>query len=89
MVKIKITVRGMVQGVGYRYYCYKQAIVLDIKGYVRNLNNGDVEIEAEGNANEINEFIKQAELGPKFSKVNSVSLVKSPYEGKYSKFSIL
>jgi acylphosphatase len=89
MVKIKITVRGMVQGVGFRYYCYRQAITLGINGYVRNLSNGDVEIEAEGNANEINEFIKQVELGPKYSRVNSVSLVKSPYEGKYTKFSIL
>jgi acylphosphatase len=89
MIKIKLTIRGMVQGVGFRYYCYKQAVSLNINGYARNLYNGDVEIEAEGNVNELNEFVKQVEIGPKFSRVNSVILIKSAFEGKYKEFSIL
>lgn len=89
MVKIKMTVKGMVQGVGFRYYCYRSALQLGIKGYAKNLHNGDVEIEAEGGISEMNEFIKQIQMGPKFSKINSTSVIRMPFEGIYSDFSIL
>ncbi len=59
MVKIKMTVKGMVQGVGFRYYCYRNAVQLGINGYAKNLHNGDVEIEAEGGVSEMNEFISK------------------------------
>ncbi len=89
MVKIKMTVKGMVQGVGFRYYCYRNAVQLGINGYAKNLHNGDVEIEAEGGVSEMNEFIKQVQIGPKFSKINSTSVVRMPFEGNYKEFSIL
>ncbi|MGV8017322.1 MAG: acylphosphatase [Ignavibacteria bacterium] len=89
MIRIKMTVRGMVQGVGFRYYCYRQADALGITGYAKNLYNGDVEIEAEGAEGVLNEFVKLIEIGPKFSRVNSVSVIRLPYEGKNKEFSIL
>ena len=89
MVKIKMTVKGMVQGVGFRYYCYRTALQLGINGYAKNLYNGDVEIEAEGGVSEMNEFIKQVQIGPKFSKINSTSVIRMPFEGNYKEFSIL
>lgn len=89
MIRIKMTVRGMVQGVGFRFYCYRQAAALGICGYAKNLYSGDVEIEAEGDEGVVKEFVKLVEIGPKFSKVNSVSVIRMPYEGKNKDFSIL
>ncbi len=89
MIRIKMTVRGMVQGVGFRFYCYRQAAALGIRGYAKNLYSGDVEIEAEGDEGVVKEFVKLVEIGPKFSKVNSVSVIRMPYEGKNKDFSIL
>jgi len=53
----KFTVSGLVQGVGYRQHCAMTARELGLKGYVRNLMSGDVEIEVYGDAGKIREFI--------------------------------
>lgn len=84
----KITVKGLVQGVGFRYYCYKEAEVYGIKGYVQNLINGDVEIFAEGDDGIINDFIESVKRGPRYSRVNSINIVEIKYENKYDTFSI-
>lgn len=48
IIHYKITVRGRVQGVWFRKYTAEKAISLQIKGFVKNLHNHDVYIEAEG-----------------------------------------
>lgn len=47
MIAKKYIISGRVQGVGFRWFIKKIAETLDIKGYVMNLPNGDVEIWAE------------------------------------------
>ena len=47
-VRVHVTVSGMVQGVGYRYFTVTEARKLGLAGWVRNLMNGDVELEARG-----------------------------------------
>ncbi|MCI0472261.1 MAG: carbamoyltransferase HypF [Ignavibacteria bacterium] len=54
--RIKISIKGAVQGVGFRPFIYKLAKSLDLKGYVSNTNEGVV-IEAEGSENFLQEFI--------------------------------
>lgn len=88
MIKTKIIIKGMVQGVGFRYYCYKEAASLGLLGYVKNLYNGDVEIEVEGNEGAINEFIKLVQIGPEHSRVTSISVENEKYEKIYTTFSI-
>ena len=48
MAAAKIIVSGTVQGVGFRYYIARSAEELGLKGYTKNLFNGNVEIYAEG-----------------------------------------
>ena len=49
---------GNVQGVGFRYTTCSVAGGFDVSGFVRNLRNGSVELVAEGNAAEIDRFLK-------------------------------
>ena len=60
----EITVKGRVQGVGYRYFAKSKADLLKIKGWVKNLQNGNVSIHAEGDEQSIQTFIDYCRQGP-------------------------
>ncbi|MBU4444237.1 acylphosphatase, partial [bacterium] len=47
-IHAEIVVRGMVQGVGYRYFAYRKANQYGLCGYVKNLPRDDVQCEVEG-----------------------------------------
>ncbi|EZH74773.1 acylphosphatase [Aquimarina atlantica] len=68
-----ITVKGKVQGVWYRKNTQEKAIALQITGNVRNLPNGNVYIEAEGDKNQLNLLLEWCAIGPEFAKVDAVS----------------
>ena len=74
MKKIRAIVSGKVQGVGFRMYTQHKAQQLGIKGYVRNLRNGDVEITATGEPQAIDALIKWAESGPPSAVVNNLEV---------------
>lgn len=88
MMSYKIIVSGMVQGVGYRYFCYKKALEYNVCGYAKNLFNGDVEVVAQGESGLVNDFINELKIGPQLSKVNSVNIEKIDIEIEYPQFSI-
>ncbi len=50
MPAYRYVVRGVVQGVGYRYFVLRQAVTLGLAGYARNCGDGSVEVVAEGEA---------------------------------------
>jgi acylphosphatase len=60
----KIHVRGWVQGVGFRYSALHEARDRDITGYVKNLSDGSVYIEAEGSGEQLNAYIEWCKQGP-------------------------
>ncbi len=74
MVHKKILIRGFVQGVGFRYAARKAAGQSGIKGFVQNLPDGGVYIEAEGSEAQVEEFIRWCHTGPPRAMVNSVSV---------------
>jgi acylphosphatase len=74
MQTLKILVEGRVQRVGYRHYIYTKAKRLQLRGYVRNLDNGKVEILAIGEGTSISSLIKQAKKGPTLSWVYNVQV---------------
>jgi acylphosphatase len=84
----RITVRGRVQGVGFRYFVQNVATHLGLMGDVRNCPDSTVEIVAEGNAKAIAELIEQVKQGPRLSRVERVDAVDIPVEGTYGSFSI-
>jgi len=79
VVKIEryyICVYGLVQGVGFRYFVYCNALELGVTGWVKNLDNGNVEIEIQGKPENLRLLIKQIRKGPKYSVVEKVRAKK-------------
>lgn len=69
-----MVVEGLVQGVGFRWFVARHAQALDVRGYVSNLYNGNVEIEAEGERSLLEELIKQVKVGPRSAHVTNLWL---------------
>lgn len=76
--RVRIQVGGRVQGVGFRYYVRKCADAFGVTGFVRNLPNGDVEAEAEGEAEAVDAFVKALEKGPSTARVDRCSQTELP-----------
>ncbi|MCY7363665.1 MAG: acylphosphatase [Ignavibacteria bacterium] len=85
----KVRVNGMVQGVGYRYFCKRKALEYNISGFVKNLFSGEVVLEIEGNSGMIIDFLTELKRGPIGSYVKEFEIEKLPFENKFSSFEIL
>lgn len=83
----KINVSGRVQGVGFRYNAAREARNRGISGFVKNMSNGDVYIEAEGSADDLKHFVEWCKKGPAFGYVESVT-VDSYLPANYEDFRI-
>ncbi|WP_114353856.1 acylphosphatase [Saliterribacillus persicus] len=64
MKRIHVIVTGRVQGVGFRFFTQQVATEHEITGWVKNLTNGDVEIEAQASSNNLDAFLKKLKKGP-------------------------
>lgn len=83
----KIHVTGRVQGVGFRWSAANEAIARDIKGYVKNMSDGSVYIEAEGSKKQLDSYIEWCRRGPGFAFVKNVKADPFPPEN-YTDFRI-
>jgi acylphosphatase len=73
-IRRRVVVRGQVQGVGFRMNAREQARRLGLIGYARNLPDGAVEVEAEGQDAAVAEFVAWLRKGPRFAAVASVTV---------------
>ena len=74
MIARLIRIEGHVQGVGYRYFAYRLALRFGVKGYVKNLPDGSVEIHAEGSEVNVSSFVKEVVRGPISAVVVNVNI---------------
>ncbi|MBE7382413.1 MAG: acylphosphatase [Leptolyngbya sp. SIO1E4] len=88
MERIRIIVRGLVQGVGYRYNTLAKASQLGLTGYVKNLPDGTVEIVAEGPSPSLNQLLDWARQGPPAAEVQQVDVTYDTANGEFGNFSI-
>lgn len=84
----EIIVKGIVQGVGFRYFILRKANDLQLTGYVQNLYNGDVLIIAEGEKFSIDELVNYAKTGPVSATVESYSVKVSEYKNEFRNFEL-
>lgn len=72
MTRVRLEVRGEVQGVGFRWYARDAARRLSLAGWVRNREDGSVEIAVEGDEAAVLQFIAHVERGPRGARVDHV-----------------
>lgn len=88
IVARKFYFSGRVQGVGFRYFTQRSAARHQIKGYVRNLEDGRVEALAEGPDRSVEAFKHDLSAGPRSARIDHVEeIVLEPTE-QYSTFRI-
>ncbi|MCG3674226.1 carbamoyltransferase HypF [Aliarcobacter butzleri] len=89
MINKKISIFGIVQGVGFRPFIYNLAIKYDIKGWVKNDENG-VEIEAYSTQENIENFINEIKLNPPvLAKITNIKIEKNNQIKEYKNFEII
>ncbi|MCD1294463.1 acylphosphatase [Methanocella sp. CWC-04] len=84
MKAIDVIVSGRVQGVGFRAFTRKNAVMLGVKGYVENQRDGTVHAVMEGNEHQVDKLLEVVKNGPMTSRVRDVKVKdidKSGYTG--------
>jgi len=67
---VHFLIQGRVQGVGFRWYVHREASELDLCGWVRNTEDGEVEVVASGTAEDLAELRASLRRGPRGSRVD-------------------
>ena len=80
-------VRGRVQGVGFRFFVEQSANRIGVSGWVRNLDDGDVEVYAAGSEEQHSELSGLLRKGPRLADVRGVDETEAPLE-QHSGFSV-
>jgi len=84
----RCTIRGRVQGVGFRYFVAAEAAGFKVGGYVRNLMDGGVEALLEGDEGQVLALIDRIRQGPRWSRVEEVQVEVLAPSGKLTRFQI-
>jgi acylphosphatase len=86
---LKIIVNGTVQSVFFRNFVKENADKLNVKGIARSLENGDVEIIAEGEKENLENLLEAVRQGPKYSQIRKVMVEERKYSGDLKEFKVL
>ena len=81
MIRRRLVVHGVVQGVGFRWACARQAQAAGVQGWVRNRPEGTVEAVAEGAADAVGRLVEWTRTGPPHARVSRVDVVVEEPEG--------
>jgi acylphosphatase len=73
-VAAHILIRGLVQGVGFRYFVQQKAQDAGLSGWVRNLPDGTVETVAEGSESDLRSWIESLRQGPGSARVENLQI---------------
>jgi acylphosphatase len=87
-VRAEILVGGLVQGVGFRYFVFREAEILNLNGYVKNLYTGEVYSVVEGSRHTIEDFFKKLKIGPMHAHVKDSSIHWTDNKNEFKRFEI-
>jgi acylphosphatase len=88
MERLHAVVRGDVQGVGFRYFVQRTAQRLGLRGWVRNNDDGSVEVVAEGERGPLEELSRALKEGPRAARVDRVETRWSTATGTFRGFDL-
>jgi len=87
-VRARVRVRGVVQGVNFRYSTLCSARTHQVTGWVRNLPDGDVEAVFEGREVEVRAMLEWCRSGPSAARVDELLIDWEEYRGEFESFEI-
>jgi acylphosphatase len=88
LARLEASVRGRVQGVGFRYFVLAQATHLGLTGWVANEQDGSVLCVAEGPRGDLEQLLEMLHEGPASSIVEQVAEDWLPYTGHWGSFGL-
>ncbi len=88
MKRMEIRIFGDVQGVGFRSFVKRKADSNFLKGFVKNLSDGSIEIVAEGTEKNLENFLQAISKGPMFGSVSTVETKRVEASGLFIGFEV-
>ncbi|MBU2503546.1 MAG: acylphosphatase [Nanoarchaeota archaeon] len=85
---VRLYIEGTVQDVFFRGFVKENAESYNLKGFVRNLEDGRVETFIEGDANDVNKMIEIVKKGPKHSQIKRVTIKPERFQD-FKSFKVL
>ena len=85
---IRLFLTGSVQGLFFRQFIKENADKYDVRGYVRNLEDGRVEVFLEGNSDEVDSMIAICKRGPKHANIRNVEEKEERFQG-FKEFKVM
>ena len=77
---VRLYIKGIVQGIFFRIFVKENAEKNNVKGFVRNLEDGRIEIFLEGIINDVNKMIEICKKGPKHSQIKNVEIKPETFQ---------
>jgi acylphosphatase len=84
--RVHVVISGRVQGVAYRYFAEKRAVSLGLTGWVRNRDDGRVEVLAEGDRAALELFLGELRKGPRLALVEDFEVLWEDHTGEFEGF---
>ncbi len=88
MKRLYLRLYGIVQGVGCRYFVRRLATQMGVKGYVKNIYDGSVEIRVEGEDDSVDLFVQAVREGPPAGRVDEIQINDEKPTGEFDSFVI-
>ena len=88
MQRVHLFISGRVQGVGFRAFTQRNALQLQLAGWVRNLDDGRVEAVIAGPQDKVAGLLKLLERGPRGARVEKTEATEEVYQGEFETFKV-
>jgi len=85
---VRLYISGTVQGIFFRQFIKENAERYNVKGFVRNLEDGRVEVFAEGDIESVEKLIELCKTGPKHAKIEKVDIKEEKFQD-FKEFKLL
>ena len=86
--RAEIIVNGLVQGIGFRYFVYRNAKEIGLNGYVQNLGSGEVLTVVEGQIALIEDLFEKIKIGPSHAYVKNCNILWNEIKNEFNNFEI-
>jgi len=91
MVKsaLKITISGTIQGLFFKNFAKENADKLNLRGFIRCLENGDLEVFIEGEKDNVARFVEILKTGQQYSQIRNIKTEERKWSGDLKEFKVL